>query len=87
MAVFGGVVQDIGTGGHGFESHAGQIVRSVAKSSPPLRCFFGDVLARCYAAEKKPCHCLHRRNTASIIQNWFVFFLNVSNYPNFLLCF
>ena len=40
--------------GMGFDSHAGQIKRSVAKDSPPLRRFFGATLPRRFAVETWP---------------------------------
>ena len=45
-------VDAIGAVGLGFDSKAGQIGRSVAKDSPPLQCFFGAALPRCYAASE-----------------------------------
>ena len=45
----------IGVEGLGFESRVGQIGHSVAKDSPPLRCFFGAVvLHRRQVAEMSP---------------------------------
>ena len=65
----------IGAGGLGFDSRAGHIERSVASDSPRLRCYFGVVLPRRYAAEMDPATpYLFRRNTASIMKIFLNFF-------------
>ena len=64
----------MGTGCLGFDFRAGQITHSLTNGSPPLRCFFGAVLSRRYAAEMDPASrytlwC----NTASIMKELILF--------------